>query len=338
MLLRDYATGRFSYRDVANRINAQGYRTRNRRAFTEASIRDVLGNRFYEGKVVYHQGLPDELVTDGIHELPREVKDLWLKCQEIKERRRNSAAGHPRGPSRHFPLTRVLSCHRCGNPYHGEAVRNGNQVDLRLSHHRRGPDRHCSIKPRSQSVPALVEQMGQRVMPYIKLDSTWKTGVLAVLRAREPQRQNQGQPERLQQALENLRKQHQWGDLSDDDYRREREPLERQLKVFARPSVPPQVPNLERAAKLLADLPALWLHPGVTHEQRENLVREVFHRITIDGKEFVSIEPQPAYVPLFATMVVSQKLGYREPNSPPSPPETRISRLRLKVSLGRLFY
>ena len=70
-------------------------------------------------------------------------------------------------------------------------------------------------------------------------------------------------------------------------------------------------PNLERAAQLLEDLTALWLHPGVTHKQRESLVREVFRRITIDGKEFVSIEPQAAYVPLFATMVADQKLGYR---------------------------
>ena len=320
MLLKDYGTGRFSFRDVADRLNTHGYRTRTGRPFTGASVRDVLGNRFYEGKVVYHQRLPDEVVVDGIHEVPQEVRDLWLKCQEIKTRRHNTTAGHPRVPSRHFPLSRVLSCHRCGNPYHGEAVRKGDHVDLRLTHDRRGSDRHCNTKPRSQSVSALVEQMGQRVMPHLKLDSTWKDGVIAALTAREPQQPNQGQPERLRRALENLRKQHQWGDLSDDHYRREREPLERQLKLVSRPAIPTQLPNLERAAQLLGDLPALWMHPGVSHEQRETLVREVFRRIAIDGKEIVSIEPQPAYVPLFATMVVSQKLGYRETKSPPSPP------------------
>ena len=46
------------------------------------------------------------------------------------------------------------------------------------------------------------------------------------------------------------------------------------------------------------------------------MVREVFHHITLDGKEFVTIEPQPAYVPLFATMVADQKFGYRAPDSP----------------------
>ena len=109
--------------------------------------------------------------------------------------------------------------------------------------------------------------------------------------------------------MENLRKQHLWGDLSDEEYRRERATLERQLKLAARPSQPAQFPNLERSARLLEDLPALWLHPGVSHEQRESLVREVFHRIAIDGNEFASIEPKPPYVPLFATMVADKMLG-----------------------------
>ena len=206
-----------------------------------------------------------------------------------------------------------------------DALPLGDDVDLRLTHDRRGSDRHCNTKPRSQSVSALVEKMGQRVMPHLKLESTWKDGVIAALMAKEPQQQNQGQPERLRRALENLRKQHQWGDLSDDRYRREREPLERQLKLVSRPAIPTQLPNLERAAQLLGDLPALWTHHGVSHEQRETLVREVFRRIAIDGKEIVSIEPQPVYVPLFATMVVSQKLGYRETKSTPAPPRTIAS-------------
>ena len=180
--------------------------------------------------------------------------------------------------------------------------------------------------------------MGQRVMPHLKLDAAWKTRVTIALMAQDPQEHDQGQQNRLARAIENLRKQHLWGDLSDDEYRRDREVLDRQLKVIVRPSQPPQLPNLERAAELLEDLPALWLHPGVTHEQRESLVKAVFRSITIDGKEFVSIEPQLAYVPLFATMATDQKLGYRELNPPPSPPETQISRLTLIASRGRLVY
>ena len=42
------------------------------------------------------------------------------------------------------------------------------------------------------------------------------------------------------------------------------------------------------------------------------MVNQVFQRITIDGKDFVDIEPKPEYAPLFATMVTAQKVGSPE--------------------------
>lgn len=41
----------------------------------------------------------------------------------------------------------------------------------------------------------------------------------------------------------------------------------------------------------------------------ESLVRVVFYRIIIDGKDFASIEPKTANVPLFAAMLTAQKGG-----------------------------
>ena len=76
--------------------------------------------------------------------------------------------------------------------------------------------------------------------------------------------------------------------------------MERQIKLLKKPTQTPELPNLEWAARLREDLPRLWVHPGVTYEQREALVQELFRGITIDGKEFVSIEPNPSYVPIFA--------------------------------------
>jgi len=320
MALEDYATGQFSYRYVASRLNAKGYRTRTGRLFTGASIRDLMSNRFYEGKVVYHEGLPDEIVVDGYHHVPQEVKDLWAKCQDVKKSRRNSTAGHPRKPSRSYPFSRILACDGCGSPYYGEAVIKPDETILRMAHERRRSERSCRCRPRSQSVPALVDQMGERVMPYMKLDATWKTRVVAALKAQVPRTHDVNQQKRLTGALENLRKQHQWGDLSDEKYQREREILQRQLKVVAEPARPPQLPNLERSAQLLDDMQALWSHPGVTDAQREELIREVFHRITIDGKELMSIEPKPAFEPLFASIVTNDEFGYWEMESPPSPP------------------
>ncbi len=167
--------------------------------------------------------------------------------------------------------------------------------------------------------------MGDRVMPHLQLDAIWKTRIIAVLRSDEPPQEGQGQGERLRRALEELRKQHRWG-ISDDEYRRDREILMRQLRVHTTTGQPIHLPNLERSANFLEDLPALWLHPGVTHEEREALVRQVFRRITIDGKDFVDIEPEPEYAPLYATMVTAQKAGYQELDYSPVSLSTRPHR------------
>ena len=152
----------------------------------------------------------------------------------------------------------------------------------------------------------------------MRLNAGWKAGILKVLTQERPSTTDDGQSETIKRALENLRKQHLWGDLLDEEYRRERAALERQLRSAQPPPKAPQLPNLERAAQLLTDLPKLWLHPGVSHEQRENLVREVFNRITIDSR-FMTIEPRPAYVPLFATMLLESNVDYCGREPAPSP-------------------
>jgi hypothetical protein len=103
-LLRDYASGKLSYREVADHLNSLGYRTRNGRLFTGYTVKDVLRNRFYEGKVIFHQGLPDERIVDGSHEVSMEVRELWQHCQIIKKERQIHTRGQPRSPARHYPF------------------------------------------------------------------------------------------------------------------------------------------------------------------------------------------------------------------------------------------
>ena len=325
-LLRDYAAGAHSFRQVADRLNAQGFKTREGNPFTGYSVRDILSNRYDIGKVIYHEGRTDEQVLEGSHEVPAEVRDLWERCQEIKAERTWMVAGEgrPRGPNRHFPFARVLRCHRCARPYHGEARLRASGTELRLTHERRtGEGRTrgetCTRLPRSQSVDALSEQFAARVLPYIQLDDGWKVDIIAALGSGTPQPDHKPEQERSERALQNIRKQHQWGHISDDDYLRDRAAIERQLKALLDDARPQELPNLERAAAFLNDLPALWAHPGVGDQQREELLREVFTKITIDGKTFTAIEPKPVYIPLFAVMASAQKVDYQESIPSPTP-------------------
>ena len=105
---------------------------------------------------------------------------------------------------------------------------------------------------------------------------------------------------RLDNALERLRKQHLWGDISDERYRSERRSLEatRQSLLNKLHSAPAM--DLERAAKLLQEFPRVWNHPAVSDEQRQEFIREAFAEVRIDGRNLTKALPRPQYVPLFA--------------------------------------
>jgi hypothetical protein len=96
--------------------------------------------------------------------------------------------------------------------------------------------------------------------------------------------------------------------------------MERQFKAVTPDTTLIELPNLERAANLLNELPSLWQHPGVDNKQRESVIQEVFTKINMDGNTLVSIEPKPDYAPLFADIVLQNSLGYRDLESPSSPP------------------
>ena len=68
-----------------------------------------------------------------------------------------------------------------------------------------------------------------------------------------------------------------------------------------------QMPNIQRAKKLLDNLRCLWRHPGVSDAQRQRLVLEVFDQVRIRGKEIVAIRPKAQYEPHFAYMALAKQ-------------------------------
>jgi len=61
---------------------------------------------------------------------------------------------------------------------------------------------------------------------------------------------------RIEAALANLRKQHLWGAIDDGTFKAEHRVLQRQVKSIQPSSPQLMMPNLDRASRLLQDLPA----------------------------------------------------------------------------------
>jgi hypothetical protein len=106
-------------------------------------------------------------------------------------------------------------------------------INLRLTHEHRGFGRKCNGWLRSHSVESLCQEFGDRVLVHVHLNDGWKRLVVVALQFIPEEKDVQMQRDKLTRALENLRNQHLWGDISDDDYRREQVTLE----VFAKVTI-----------------------------------------------------------------------------------------------------
>ena len=119
-IFNEYVNGK-GYKAITNQLNKLGYKTKKGNDFSVGSIREILTNPVYIGKVRYNvrQNWSEKIrrninanpiITDGIHE-PIIEEGLWDKVQAIMESKKGK-------PSRiydgEYPLTGILKCPKCG--------------------------------------------------------------------------------------------------------------------------------------------------------------------------------------------------------------------------------
>ncbi|MDO8637834.1 MAG: hypothetical protein Q7R34_16640 [Dehalococcoidia bacterium] len=158
----------------------------------------------------------------------------------------------------------------------------------------------CDMRPLSVSAPLVEGEFAGRVLSQIKLDDGWREAVIRAMTNEGPRPDYSLEVKRVENAMANLRKQHLWGVITDEEFRREYVSLERQKKGIEAARAPLMTPNLDRVAQLLSNMPALWQHPGVTPEQRRELAREVFEEVRLRDGKLAAVKPRPEYTPLFA--------------------------------------
>ena len=119
-IFNEYVSGK-GYKAITNQLNKLGYKTKKGNDFSVGSIREILTNPVYIGKVRYNvrQNWSEKrrrninanpIITDGLHE-PIIDESLWDKVQAIMESKKGK-------PSRiydgEYPLTGILRCPKCG--------------------------------------------------------------------------------------------------------------------------------------------------------------------------------------------------------------------------------
>jgi hypothetical protein len=120
-----YATGEYGYRQLAEELNRQGYRFRDRygrKPFSKWSVRSVLENVWlYAGRlpVGRERDYGYSQLYDGAHEalITTEVAERVLGARRVRTLRQD------KGVSRVYLLTGIAYCHECGGRLWGMARR-----------------------------------------------------------------------------------------------------------------------------------------------------------------------------------------------------------------------
>ncbi len=98
-----YATGLYSYKQIANLLYEQGLRTKKGNRLHGGSIQRILKNTFYYGLMhsngKYYQGKHEPLIS----------KQLFDQCQNI-----SGLKTRPRAKTKGFTLSGFLTCDNCG--------------------------------------------------------------------------------------------------------------------------------------------------------------------------------------------------------------------------------
>ncbi len=318
-MFRRYATGTTTLSQLATWLNGQGFRTRNSkkiangsgilqegpRLFTTASVRGILHNPFYHGKVKHL----DQLLP-GAQE-PLVSEELFQTVQSAMKRNSGRSSTLSPHPEREYLLKGLIRCAHCLLPMWAQTYKNGNPY-YREHRGSRGAG-YCV--DRSSSIPCDVpdNQVG-RIVQAIVLPEAWMDRVLAHIHLADDVERVRHERTQTQQRLKRLGRAYVDGLYDDEGYRREKRSLEDNLVNL----VVPGVDAAMEAGKLLEDLPVLWEEADLA-ERRKLLMAmlEAVYVDTVEEKSVVAIRPKPAFRPIFEVATTREGSGIALINQTP---------------------
>ena len=298
-LFERYATGTATLSILAAAMNGQGFRTRAGNLFTTASVRGILHNVFFTGKVRHR-----ETVRPGLHEALI-ADDLFQAVQDALRRNNGRSATLSRRPQRSYLLKGLVRCAYCdghmwaqtinnGRPYYREEVRSrANAV--------------CIADGKSVAC-AVPDGQIDEIIKAIVLPDAWLDRVLAQVHGQDEVQRIADERRGVNDRLRRLGRAYVDGLYDDGSYRREKHRLEDQLAAL----VIPGIDAAKEAGRMLDDLPQLWA--GATLAERHELLATMLDAVYIDpvdARAVVAIRPKPAFRALLelAVMWAESKLA-----------------------------
>ena len=289
---------------LAGELNARGFRTNGRSRspdtsdvheskggrFTNWSLRDILENQFYLGKVRHK----DEYF-DGLHQ-PLISQELFEEVQRRKQqnRHRKSAVVSRVSKNPHM-LTGLLRCDQCDAKLWSQ--NQGRTAGTYYVVPRKGHDHRCAYAGKSIK-GQVIEDQASLIFAYFTLRDDWVDWVIENYLDKSDLAEGLRRREALAQKIDRARDLYLKGDLSKERYDRIKSNAETEMgSVYI-----PELDDAQEAAQLLQDFNALrrCALPG----QRNRLLLTILEAIYVyvERREIVELRPRQAFIILFVTI------------------------------------
>jgi site-specific DNA recombinase len=274
LAFQTYAKGAYSDRDIALLLNEYGYRTKGGKLWSRDSINFILQNSFYIGKVAFKG---EEF--EGLHE-PLIPQELFEQCQQVRSQRRAKRTDLSQNRKQRIYLLKGLTyCDRCGAKFH-----------ISTSKLKRGPKPQffCSARRQTKTCdqPYIdllpIEDEIEEMIKQISLPPDWQEQIRSQVEAHIENKGDNNDKQRvtLNRQLERLKKMFYWGDIPEDEYRRQAEEIKTKLALSPIQPITSQAPDLERLAEIIQNLDVLWT--AANRKEKRQIVQSLIKEIHLE--------------------------------------------------------
>jgi site-specific DNA recombinase len=300
-----YATGQYSDMQIASWLNEKGYLTAKNRMFNKDSVRDMLCNPYFVGKIRYrgmtvrpkgvsYRSTPPQ-VSEGQHE-PIITQELWNRCQALRASRRVVPKPGQKAARVHL-LQSLAVCAHCGRRLRVQTPKNYPTYYREDSHLRGYYD--CPYSGQSIHADRLDEQVAALIQS-LKLTPTWEEDVRKLLHDEQDRPDPESERKEIRSMLRLMRDNYERGLYEGEEYQywQKVNSLKEKLNLLTR--IPESA--IERAALTLLNLNDSW--EWATREERKMLVRTMIQEVGCDvgTKCIVWVKVNPDYEILFRLM------------------------------------
>jgi hypothetical protein len=296
------ATGRYSDADVAGILNEHGYFTKEGRPFSKDTVRLILQNQVYLGKVKYQEyqkrtdrkrerNVPTHWF-DGQHEAIIE-QELFDKAQAA----RNQRAVHHQATSRYNPylLRGLVYCHKCCTsvpddynifPAFGKMRAQAQTLGSQYRYYRCRAKDFNHVCDQQAVKCEVVEAQVLAALMSLKPPANWKQKMTAAMGALLGEESLEQRLSEIRTMIERMDFRWDQGFITDKvDYLDKRVQLQQELEKLT----PLPEDDLERAADMLNNFRHYWEGCNGDVEAQHRLMKLIVERVYVSGEKVVAI-------------------------------------------------